>query len=124
MYKLTTQNIIVRLSDNASIPFDYDNRDYADFLLWKSSGGIPQPADVPVKIYQPLSAWQVRKVLTASGLHAQVEAAVLAADQDTQDAWHYASNFQRDDPILNAMAVSLGITPKDLDNIFDLGITL
>jgi hypothetical protein len=123
MYKLS-KNSIIRLSDNAIIPLDYDNRDYTDFLLWESSGGVPQPADIPVKIYQPLSAWQVRKVLTASGLRAQVEATVLAADQDTQDAWHYASNFQRDDPILNAMTVSLGITPKDLDNMFDLGITL
>jgi hypothetical protein len=72
----------------------------------------------------PLSAWQIRKVLNQAGLRKQVEDAVLVADSDTQDAWHYASNFQRDDAILNSMAVTLGITATQLDGLFELGITL
>lgn len=72
----------------------------------------------------PLSAWQIRKVLNQSGLRKQVEDAVLVADSDTQDAWHYASEFRRDDAILNAMAVTLGITATQLDGLFELGVTL
>jgi len=37
--------IIQRVSDGAGIPFDPDNTDYQAFLLWKSEGNTPQPAD-------------------------------------------------------------------------------
>ena len=36
---------IQRLSDNAFIPFDPANTDYQAFLLWKSEGNEPLPAD-------------------------------------------------------------------------------
>ena len=49
MYKLFTSDVgkqfVIRLSDNAFIPFDPDNTDYQAFLLWKSQGNEPLPAD-------------------------------------------------------------------------------
>lgn len=36
---------VCRLEDGASIPFDPDNTDYQAFLLWKSEGNEPLPAD-------------------------------------------------------------------------------
>ena len=46
MYKLTKHNDVVeRLSDNASIPFAPDNTDYQAYLEWVSEGNTPQPAD-------------------------------------------------------------------------------
>lgn len=49
MYKLSKtlsgQEFVIRTSDNASIPFDPDNTDYQAFLLWKSEGNEPLPAD-------------------------------------------------------------------------------
>ena len=36
---------IIRLSDNAFIPFAEGNTDYQAFLLWKSEGNEPLPAD-------------------------------------------------------------------------------
>jgi hypothetical protein len=38
-------NGIIRLLDNASIPFDPDNTDYQAYLKWVDEGGIPEPAD-------------------------------------------------------------------------------
>jgi len=35
----------VTRSDGLVIPFDPDNTDYQAFLLWKSEGNIPLPAD-------------------------------------------------------------------------------
>lgn len=46
MYKLTRFNSIIRLTDNASIPPDPANVDYAEFLEWVKAGGVPEPADV------------------------------------------------------------------------------
>ena len=47
-YKDLKNNIvngIIRLSDNACIPFDPDNTDYQQYLLWVQAGNTPLPAD-------------------------------------------------------------------------------
>ena len=38
-------NHIVRKEDNASIPFDPDNRDYQAYLAWVAEGNTPAEAD-------------------------------------------------------------------------------
>lgn len=50
-YKLlkdfTTNQIVSvkRLSDEASIPFNQNNRDYQAYLKWVAEGNTPEPAD-------------------------------------------------------------------------------
>jgi hypothetical protein len=36
---------ILRVADNACIPFDPDNTDYQAYLKWLSEGNTPTPAD-------------------------------------------------------------------------------
>jgi hypothetical protein len=52
MYKLVNNietnspaNVVKRLTDNASIPFDPANTDYQAYLKWLEEGHTPLPAD-------------------------------------------------------------------------------
>lgn len=43
--KLGSQEFVIRLADNAFIPFDPANTDYQAYLKWLEEGNEPLPAD-------------------------------------------------------------------------------
>jgi hypothetical protein len=124
MYKHTDTTFIIRVADNAFIPQDLDNTDYQNYLQWVAAGGTTLPADIPVKVFTPLTKWQVLKVLRQFGLLASVEAAIAEADDITKEAWQYASTYERTSTVLNGMAQVLGMSSEQLDTLFEVGATL
>ena len=55
---------LLRLADNAFIPPDPANRDYAEYLEWVAQGGVPEPAPEP----EPVPELTPAEKLAASGL--------------------------------------------------------
>jgi len=48
MYQLVPyHSTVIRISDNAFIPFDHQNIDYQAYLAWLAEGNIPLPAPTP-----------------------------------------------------------------------------
>ena len=53
-YQLINDSGIIRLTDNAFIPFDPANTDYQAYLRWLEEGNTPLPADEqPTAAEQP-----------------------------------------------------------------------
>lgn len=63
-YQLTTGDTIQRLADNAFIPSDPANTDYAAYLKWVEQGGTPEPAPIP----EPPAPLTTEQKLEAAGL--------------------------------------------------------
>ncbi len=63
-YQLTTGDTILRLADNAYIPPDSANIDYAAYLEWTAAGNTPEPAPEP----EPVPELTPAEKLAASGL--------------------------------------------------------
>tara|TARA_R100000353_G_scaffold121576_1_gene86446 strand:- start:190 stop:363 length:174 start_codon:yes stop_codon:yes gene_type:complete len=43
--KVQVTDLILRISDNALIPFDEDNTDYQEYLAWVAEGNTAEAAD-------------------------------------------------------------------------------
>jgi hypothetical protein len=63
-YQLTTGDTILRLADNAFIPPDPANTDYAAYLEWVAAGNMPEPAPEP----EPPVTLTTEQKLEAAGL--------------------------------------------------------
>jgi hypothetical protein len=63
-YQLTAHSCILRLADNAFIPPDPANTDYAAYLAWVEAGNTPDPAPEP----EPVPELTTEQKLEAAGL--------------------------------------------------------
>lgn len=73
--------------------------------------------DLPA-VPDSVPSWAGRAAVAAAGLRVFVEEAVNAADLETQKLWYTAPIVERQNPLLIAVAGSLGLTDAKLDALF------
>lgn len=91
--------------------------------LYDGSNFTP-PLILPAPVPQSISPRQIRQALTLAGLRNAVETAVALGPQNTKDWYEWSTAFERNNPQVISMGVALGVTDKQLDELWTLGSTL
>ena len=97
----------------------YATQEEADVAI-AAEAEAKRVAAIPASV----SPRQIRQALTATGMRTQIEDAINAADLNTQDWYHYATEFRRDSTVVKALAEALSITDRQLDDLWTLAGTL
>lgn len=104
---------------------------YAQWVTFKANAGRdglePAPAP-PVAVPQFVTMRQARLALLDAGLLSSVDAAIAAMSEPAKSAaqieWEYASEVQRGNGMVPAMAAALGMTESQIDDLFIAAATL
>jgi len=108
LYWITCPDTIV------AYQYQYNN---GEFSLYD----IPTP---PTVIPQSVSMRQARLALLQAGLLETVNQAVNTGGEADKITWEYATEVNRTDALVSNMAVALGLTEQQLDELFILASTL
>lgn len=84
MYKLTSHNAVVRVSDSACIPFDEANADYRQYLGWLAKGNTPAPADAP-SVEQIYQEWKAERQQRVDAITVEVDGFIFDGDEVSQN---------------------------------------
>lgn len=98
----------------------------AKYELFGSEGNLIESREMPdAPVPQTISPRQIRQALTKYGYRTAVESAITATtDQDLKDWWHYATEFDRNHPQVQALATSLGYTAAQIDQVWIYGASI
>lgn len=119
-YRLTT-GWPQRISDGAFV----NPETHPGYLAWLAEGNTPEPyVEPPAPIPTVVPMRQARLALLQQNLLATVNAAIAAGSEADQITWEYATEVDRNSPLVANMAAALNLTEQDLDNLFTLAATL
>lgn len=79
-----------------------------------------------INVPEKVARFQARGALLQSGFLEEVEAVMSHADTDAMAklAWSDAQEFYRQSPTILGMAAVIGLTDKELDDLFILAATI
>lgn len=96
----------------------------ADGVWWQTWVQEPAPPPAPLPVPSAVTPLQIRRALRQTGMYGEVIGFVSTQSDDVQDAWEYAVQIVRTDPLIAAAAEALGKTEAEIDDLFRLAVTL
>lgn len=85
---------------------------------------VPELEDYVAPVPASVSPLQIRKALRQMELKAPIDDYIATQDEETQEAWEYAVQIDRDNPEIAAAAAELDKSEADIDDLFRLAATL
>lgn len=113
-YQMLPDGNVRRMSDGACIPTNLLNRDYLEFLTWKSIGNVPDPVD---PIYAAYDAQSASDATSRAAVKADATVAMLASKTPAQiDAYVVANvtDLASAKLLLRALAQVCGVLAKGM----------
>ena len=119
--RFTAEGLIISMIDGIemAVPDDMGNRHRQMIAEWEAEGNTiapyePAPAPLPI-----LSARQFRLGLHTNGLLASVQSSIDAMEEPDKTAaqieWEYATQIERDHPLVQNLSAQLGLTDEQID---------
>ena len=121
-YTLTNGSSVIREDERGNwiIPDDPANTDWQAYQAWLAEGNTPNPyVPPPPAIPQQVPMWAVRTVLQNDNLFDQADALVKAStDNALKNVWEYGNFADRDSAAINTLALELGLSHEQVDQMF------
>jgi len=120
----TTTGWIGGWSRFAPPPHDPEMEEIVECEIEDLEGLKPSSQVQRDSVPKAVSPLQARKALRQAGMMSTITAALSAADEETREAWEYATEIRRDNVLLSAVAAGAGMTDEQIDDLFRLAATL
>ena len=120
----STNSVVAKIDDDGisrvSFLTDAEGQLQNEYRAWLEAGNVTEPyVPPPPAIPQQVPMWAVRTVLQNDGLFDQAQALVEASTNNAlKNVWEYGNFADRDSAAINTLALELGLSHEQVDQMF------
>jgi len=120
----STNSVVAKIDDDGVSRVSFfvaaEGQYQDEYRVWLEAGNVTEPyVPPPPGIPQQVPMWAVRTVLQNDGLFDQAQALIeVSTDNALKNVWEYGNFADRNSNAIKSLAVSLGLTDEQVDQMF------